>query len=130
MIDVTRATFSGFAETTLVTGDLRLGAFIADADVNADRSSYLTADGKLTLKAAQVYPATGIVASIKAGTELDILGNGDSGLPLSAAGTLKLLAPVIVQGGVVRAPFGSITMTPPTVSRSAPAASRRSRATA
>lgn len=111
MIDVTRATFSGFAETTLVTGDLRLGAFIADADINADRSSYLTADGKLTLKAAQVYPATGIVASIKAGPELDILGNGDSGLPLSAAGTLKLLAPVIVQGGVVRAPFGSITMT-------------------
>ncbi|KZD24080.1 filamentous haemagglutinin family protein [Tardiphaga robiniae] len=111
LIDVTRATFSGFAETRLVTGDLRIGALIGGIDGTEDRRSYLTADGQLTLKAAQVYPATGIVASIKAGAQLDIQGNGDSGLPLSAAGTLKLQAPVIVQGGVVRAPFGSITMT-------------------
>ena len=111
LLDVTRATFSGFAETRLMTGDLRLGAFIAGADLTEDRTSYLTADGKLTLTAAQVYPATGIVAKIKAGTELEIRSNGDSGLPLSAAGTLKLEAPVIVQGGVVRAPFGSIMMT-------------------
>ena len=111
LIDVTRATFSGFAETRLVTGDLRIGALISGVDGNEDRRSYLTADGQLTLKAAQIYPATGIVASIKAGTQLDIQRNGDNGLPLSAAGTLKLQAPVIVQGGVVRAPFGSITLT-------------------
>jgi filamentous hemagglutinin len=111
LIDVTRATFSGFAETRLVTGDLRIGAFIGGVDGTEDRRSYLTADGLLTLQAAQIYPATGIVASIKAGTQLDIVRNSDNGLPLSAAGTLNLLAPVIMQGGVVRAPFGSITMT-------------------
>ena len=111
LIDVTRATFSGFAETRLVAGDLRIGALIGGVDGNEDRRSYLTADGQLTLKAAQIYPATGIVASIQAGTQLDIQRNGDNGLPLSAAGTLKLQAPVIVQGGVVRAPFGSITLT-------------------
>lgn len=109
LIDVTMATFSSFAETQIVAGDLRLGSLLTD--LTQARTSYLTADGKLILQVAQAYPATGIAASIKAGSEIVIQRNGDSALPLSAAGTLNLEAPVIVQNGVIRAPFGSIKLT-------------------
>ncbi|WP_028161961.1 filamentous haemagglutinin family protein [Bradyrhizobium elkanii] len=109
LIDITRATFSGFAETQLVARDLRMGGLLTD--LRSNRTSSLDADGRLELKVGQVYPATGILASIKAGTQLVIERNGDTGLPLSAAGTLNLEAPVIAQNGVVRAPFGSITFT-------------------
>jgi filamentous hemagglutinin family protein len=106
LIDVTRATFSGFAETSLVTGDLRLGGLLTDLTQN--RTALLSADGKLELRAAQIYPATGILATVKAGARIDVVQNGESGLPLSAAGTLTLEAPAIAQNGTVRAPFGSI----------------------
>ncbi|WP_454620626.1 filamentous haemagglutinin family protein [Bradyrhizobium cenepequi] len=107
LIDVTKTGFSGFAETLLVARQLRMGGLLTDLTTN--RSSTLTADGRLELKVGQVYPATGIVASIRAGSELVIEPNGGSELPLSAAGSLSLEAPVIEQNGVVRAPFGSIT---------------------
>lgn len=109
LIDVTKTAFIGFAETQLVAGQLRMGGLLTDLTTN--RSSTLTADGRLELRVGQVYPATGIAASIKAGTELVIEPNGGSELPLSAAGSLALEAPVIVQNGIVRAPFGSITFT-------------------
>jgi filamentous hemagglutinin len=109
LIDITRAAFSGFAKTQLVAGDLRLGGLLTNLAI--DRLASLSADGQLELKVGQVYPATGILASIKAGAQISIERNGDAALPLSAAGTLNLAAPVIVQNGVVRAPFGSITLT-------------------
>ncbi|MDI4235570.1 filamentous hemagglutinin family protein [Bradyrhizobium sp. Arg237L] len=109
LIDITRMAFSGFAETQLVARDLRMGGLLTD--LRSNRTSSLDADGRLELKVGQVYPATGILASIKAGTQLVIERNGDTGLPLSAAGTLNLEAPAIAQNGVVRAPFGSITFT-------------------
>ncbi|TAI64597.1 hypothetical protein CWO89_17955, partial [Bradyrhizobium sp. Leo170] len=109
LIDITRMAFSGFAETQLVARDLRMGGLLTD--LRSNRTSSLDADGRLELKVGQVYPATGILASIKAGTQLVIERNGDTGLPLSAAGTLNLEAPVIAQNGVVRAPFGSIIFT-------------------
>ncbi|HEY8336681.1 MAG TPA: filamentous hemagglutinin family protein [Tardiphaga sp.] len=109
LIDITRAAFSGFAETQLVAGELRMGGLLTDLTVN--RTSTLTADGRLELKVGQVYPATGILATITAGTELVIAPNGAAPLPLSAAGSLSLVAPVIEQNGVVRAPFGGITFT-------------------
>ncbi|MBO4220960.1 filamentous haemagglutinin family protein [Bradyrhizobium neotropicale] len=109
LIDITKAAFGGFAETQLVARDLRMGGLLTDLQSN--RSSSLDADGHLELRVGQVYPATGILASIRAGTQLVIERNGDTGLPLSAAGTLNLEAPVIAQNGVVRAPFGRITFT-------------------
>ncbi|WP_441242473.1 filamentous haemagglutinin family protein [Tardiphaga sp. 768_D3_N2_1] len=108
LIDVTQTAFSGFAETELVASELRMGGLLTS--IATRRSSSLTADGRLELKVGQVYPATGIQASIEAGTELVIEPNGSSALPLSAAGSLSLQAPVIVQNGVVRAPFGSIAL--------------------
>ena len=109
LIDVTRAAFNGFAETQFTAGELRMGGLLTDLKTN--RVAALTADGRLELKVGQLYPATGTVASVEAGTELTISPNGSGGLPLSAAGTLNLKAPVIVQNGVLRAPFGSITLT-------------------
>lgn len=106
LIDVTQGAFTGFAETRLVAHDLRLGGLLAD--LTFDRQAMLFADGKLALKAGQIYPATGVQASIKAGAQLLIEANGESALPLSAAGSLTLEAPVIEQNGVVRAPFGVI----------------------
>ncbi len=110
LIDIARAAFSGFAETQLVAGELRMGG-LPGGNLIEDRTATLTADGRLELKVGQLYPATGILASIKAGTELAIEPNGGAALPLSAAGSLSLEAPVIVQNGVIRAPFGSITFT-------------------
>lgn len=107
VIDVTRAAFSGFAETQLVANELRMGGLLSD--LTAMRVSTLTADGPLKLTVGQIYPATGVLASIKAGTEIVIEANGATALPLAAAGSLTFEAPVIAQNGVVRAPFGSIT---------------------
>ncbi|MET0445957.1 MAG: filamentous hemagglutinin family protein [Pseudorhodoplanes sp.] len=106
VIDVTRAAFSGFADTQLVARDVRMGGLLTD--LTTARTATLSADGRLELKVGQLYPATGILASVEAGTELVITRHGDSELPLSAAGTLTLKAPVIAQNGIVRAPFGSI----------------------
>ncbi len=109
LIDIRQIAFNGFAETQLIAGELRMGGLLISLATN--RTSTLTADGRLELKVGQVYPATGVRASIKAGTELVIEPNGGAALPLSAAGSLSLEAPVIVQNGVIRAPFGSITFT-------------------
>ncbi len=106
LIDVTNAGFNGFAETQLVARELRMGALLTNLTDN--RSSTLAADGRLELMVGQLYPATGILASISAGTELVIERNGDVSLPLSVAGSLTLEAPTIRQNGVVRAPFGRI----------------------
>ena len=106
LIDVTGATFKGFAEAELMATDLRLGGL--QGDLTTAREAALSADGRLVLRVGQIYPATGIIATISAGSELVIERRGDAALPLSAAGTLKLQAPVIAQNGTVRAPFGSI----------------------
>ncbi len=108
MIDIASILFYGYAETQLIARDIRFGGSVTD--YSTFRTSSLTTDGRLVLKAGQIYPASGVSASIKAGTEISIEANGGaSGLPLSAGGQLSLEAPVIEQNGVLRAPFGSIT---------------------
>ncbi|WP_027578949.1 filamentous haemagglutinin family protein [Bradyrhizobium sp. Ai1a-2] len=108
LIDLSTILFYGYAETQLVARDIRLGGLVADG--SSSRTSSLTTNGRLVLKAGQIYPASGVSASIKAGTEISIEANGEAnGLPLSAGGQLTLEAPVIQQNGVLRAPFGSIT---------------------
>jgi filamentous hemagglutinin len=108
LIDISNILFYGYAETQLVARDIRLGGSVTD--YSSSRTSSLTTNGRLVLKAGQIYPASGVSASIKAGTEISIEANGEAnGQPLSAGGQLTLDAPVIQQNGVLRAPFGSIT---------------------
>ncbi len=76
--------------------------------------------GSITLEAGQIYPPTATCFTIAAydyqangvtspGT-VTIKGSGTRKLPLSAGGTLNIYASIIHQGGVLRAPFGTINL--------------------
>ncbi|WP_375595219.1 filamentous hemagglutinin family protein [Algihabitans albus] len=93
----------GYAETRLEAVDVRLDAPVGEA-------SLLAADGRLTLAAGQVYPATQASATITAAESIRVEQNGVAAAPLSAGGSLTLEAPVIEQAGTLRAPFGSIEL--------------------
>ncbi|TWB96027.1 filamentous hemagglutinin family protein [Bradyrhizobium macuxiense] len=103
----------GFQSTKLVSqGDIR---FLSMPGVIATQ---LSTGGNLELLAAQIYPATNAVATVIAGS-----GNPDPATtltigrttgtvpdaPLSVFGQLAFQAPVIEQGGIVRAPLGLLT---------------------
>lgn len=95
----------GFAETQVKVDELR---FTRDAYSVA---AVLDVDGALTITAGQIYPATAVAATILSGESIKVLSNGESlAAPLSAGGSLTLSAPLIEQGGVLLAPFGSITL--------------------
>lgn len=76
--------------------------------------------GDLTLRAGQIYPPTGVsftlaVSDYLVGVtthtgSLTVVSSGTRALPLSAGGTLNLRASVITQSGVLRAPFGAISL--------------------
>ncbi|WP_454628458.1 filamentous haemagglutinin family protein [Bradyrhizobium cenepequi] len=99
----------GFAETELIsTGDVRFG------------TGALVSGGDITIEAAQIYPTTGALAQIAAGLNgsinglkpdglLTIRGNGTMpAVPHAVFGTLSLLAGMIDQQGIIRAPLGSV----------------------
>lgn len=92
----------GFAATELVAADVSLGW--------ANEETLFQVDGALVVRAAQLYPETGAKATLAATERLQILPKGTAEVPLSAAGQLTLQAPEIDQGGVVRAPHGTITL--------------------
>ena len=116
---------AGFDRVTLDSaGDLR---FLAQND-NEPRTRLWTR-GDLTLSAAQIYPATGAEAEVRAGYTRREDGtqffdperrltvarhDGASGelpaIPYSAFGSLHLAAASIEQGGVIRAPLGAIVL--------------------
>ncbi|MDC7787031.1 filamentous hemagglutinin N-terminal domain-containing protein [Rhodoplanes sp. TEM] len=101
LLDVGRVDLRGWSQTRIETDDLRMaGAPVSRLDV----------DGALVIVAGQVYPATQTTATIRATDSITILPNGTQPLPLSAGGTLTLSAPVITQGGTLRAPFGQIVL--------------------
>ncbi|TNB99815.1 filamentous hemagglutinin N-terminal domain-containing protein [Pseudomonas jessenii] len=98
------------------SGDLR---FLAPND-GAEKTRLWT-PGDLSLGAAQIYPATGVQAEVRAGYQgavpvsehtLRISGHGaaPTAVPYSAFGTLILSAADIEQGGVLRAPLGKIVL--------------------
>ncbi|MED7670621.1 filamentous hemagglutinin N-terminal domain-containing protein [Pseudomonas moraviensis subsp. stanleyae] len=109
----------GFDQVTLDSrGDMR---FLAPND--NERSSRLWTAGDLNLRAAQIYPATGVSADVRVGYQgpipiaedartLRISGHGEAprALPYSAFGSLLLVAGTIEQGGVIRAPLGLIQL--------------------
>ncbi len=116
----------GFDHVQLTSqGDMRFLAG-AGADVIAKGiSTQLLTQGDMTLRAAQLYPATEVGARVIAGYLNDIsgtrinfdpsrtltigrTGNGDPAVPYSAFGRLQLGAATIKQGGVIRAPLGLI----------------------
>ena len=98
------------------SGDLR---FLAPND-GAEKTRLWT-PGDLNLGAAQIYPATGIQAEVRAGYQgavpvsehtLRISGHGaaPTAVPYSAFGKLIFSAAYIEQGGVLRAPLGKIVL--------------------
>ena len=76
--------------------------------------------GDLSLKAGQIYPVTGSPFDVLAYDypvngetrpgSITVEGSGTRSLPLSAGGSLALYASRIRHEGVLRAPFGSITL--------------------
>jgi filamentous hemagglutinin family protein len=70
----------------------------------------LDVEGNLILKAGQIYPTTGVRATIHATQQITVERNGNPAAPLSAGGILTLEAPLIAQNGVLRAPFGQIVL--------------------
>lgn len=109
----------GFTDIRFVSkGDIR---FLA---TGAGQTTRLSTDWNLDLIAAQLYPATGVVAVVTAGQNnftaaqsnqpptLTIGRSTDTipDAPLSVFGSLALAAPIVEQGGIVRAPFGRVVL--------------------
>ena len=96
----------------------RAGFIASNGDIRGDGT--LDIQGNLVLKAGQIYPTTDCQFQIVAydsgsGSTLHhgsvtIETDGSRQLPLSAVGRLGIYASTISQGGVLRAPFGSITL--------------------
>ena len=116
--------YPGFSNVKLYSrGDIR---FLNEP--TAPQGTQLATDWSLDLEAAQIYPATNTIATVIAGQHnpadntrpgttpsaptLTIGRTTDTipDAPLSVFGSLALQAPVISQGGIVRAPFGNIKL--------------------
>ncbi len=106
--------FSGFNKVNLLSqGDIRA----IGIRLRSDTKNYLgelKLAGDLTLKGSQVYPATltdyKISLTGKSATA-KILSNGTTPAPVySAGGQLAINAANIIQKGVLKAPFGSLSL--------------------
>lgn len=115
--------FKGFSHVTLEsTGGLR---FLNAQNAPSGSTTLITSAG-VVLKAAQIYPASGVQATVIAGLDftagvtanalpatgmLTIAGTGTTPAPpLSIGGSLTLAAGTVRQGGTVIAPEGSIIL--------------------
>ena len=118
-------TLQGIGNTTLTSqGDVQLQGTIG-SQVGVEIGSLLTA-GNLTIQAARVYPdtftsftiqASGAGAAAGSNTNVNIdqvMINGQPapspGLPLSAGGSVAIVADNIEVGGTLLAPFGEIAL--------------------
>ncbi|MHA3735382.1 filamentous hemagglutinin family protein [Pseudomonas sp. Eth.TT006] len=109
----------GFDQVSLTSsGDLR---FLAPT--SGQVKSELWTPGDLNLRAAQIYPASGVTAEVRVGYQhqgstldnqrtLRISGQGTApaAVPYSVFGSLVMSASRIEQGGVLRAPLGLISL--------------------
>jgi filamentous hemagglutinin len=108
-IDIGTLSLQGIGEANLyATNDIR-------------GNGTLNIAGRLTLTAGQIYPTTASAFTLSAYdyveggvTKPGVVWIGSSGVnrdvPLSAGGQLNIFASVIHQGGVLRAPIGSINL--------------------
>ena len=97
----------GFERVALhSTGDIR---FLAANLVEG--VSVLATKNQLDVEAAQIYPAVNANGMLRAG-RIDVarVGQADPAMPHSAFGRLTLEADVINQGGVLRAPLGTLVL--------------------
>jgi hypothetical protein len=116
-------TLGGFATARFVsTGDVRL----SDRDSEGVGIAGLFSTGALEFDAAQVYVASRLQATdlqqlerpdgdpgflVQSAKSITITGNGgQTPVPLSFGERVTLRAPVVVQGGVLRAPQGQIAL--------------------
>ena len=99
--------------------DIGNATFIADGgDIRGDGT--LDVAGKITLRAGQIYPVTASQFTIAAYDysaggvtqpgSVTIIGSGTRQLPLSVGGELNIYGALIVQGGTLRAPLGTINL--------------------
>ncbi|MCE0484088.1 MAG: filamentous hemagglutinin family protein [Methylacidiphilales bacterium] len=85
-----------------------------NGDIRGDGT--LDVAGNISLTAGQIYPTTETTFTIAAydhngiAGSVTINGSGNRELPLSAGGTLNIFATDITQGGVLRAPIGTINL--------------------
>ena len=107
LIDVGNLSFQDI-QTVRLTAD--------DGDIRGDGTLDLA--GNLYLTAGQIYPTTDNTFTIadydyngeSGNGTVTIATSGTRSLPLSAGGTLDIYASNILQGGVLRAPFGTINL--------------------
>jgi filamentous hemagglutinin family protein len=105
LIDIGNLSLQGIGNATMN---------VSSGDLRGDGT--LDIQGNLTLAAGQIYPPTAVTFNIFAydhgGTPgtVTILGGSQRLLPLSAGGALNIYASNINQGGVLRAPIGSINL--------------------
>jgi filamentous hemagglutinin len=121
-IDLLGTTGLGLAVTTLnSSGDIRaIGTMpVSNGVANPNATGSLTTTGALNLTAQQIYPATLTKFTFQSGTtggadgsiNITSVPGAAAGALLAAAGELDFVAANIMQGGVVRAPLGTIRMT-------------------
>jgi filamentous hemagglutinin family protein len=102
-------------------GDIRLigvAPFLTTlgaANTNPTLKGMISVNGDLSMTAAQIYPTTGASFAITSTAGDGTISFGRSGAavpatPYSAGGNLLIQAAHIVQGGVIRVPFGTLTL--------------------
>ena len=125
-----------YSTPTFGTGNLNVVASLVDvgnlslqnigkASLIADRGDIrgdgtLSLAGDLALRSAQIYPPSAVsfnlivadysAAGVAKTGSITIAASGTRALPLSAGGKLNVYASTITQGGVLRAPVGSINL--------------------
>ena len=115
--------FSGFSRTELNAGGRRNGEVrLTSARDTSNQTGQLNFAGQLVITAGQTYATSGTTFGITGlnavsaqdrGSELILrapLGGSTSTVPFSAFGSVSMAAPHIDQGGVLRQPFGQISL--------------------
>jgi len=110
------ASLQGFSGANLnSSGDIRARGIITNANAQRDYKGEFRIAGDLELRAAQIYPATLTDYAIRVedapGATIRIESSGRASSPVfSAGGSLTINAPNIISSGVLKAPFGTLTL--------------------
>lgn len=105
---------SGAQQVTLTSaGDVLLRGTVIGGNATGPQGSF-TLDGNLTIDAARIYPATSTAFTVQTLSNGETVRLGQTapspGTPLSAGGSIAILAGNIVSSGTLLAPFGTIDL--------------------